>query len=267
MKPTVLFRASRNEEEELEICKESFPVSRSRVGIKDSLVIGRYSVLPFYRELEEDLKIQGSKLINSYHEHDFIASFDWYYEISHLTPRTYFDLREVPKGENNGPYVVKGRTNSRKHQWNTHMFAKDYMAIMPIYSELMNDPLIQNQGIIVRDYVPLENFGIGINGQPFANEWRCFFYKGKLLTRGYYWVNGDVIPPDSAFEQGAMDVAQEAADILKERTNFYVIDVAKTQSGKWIVIEVNDGQLSGLSGNDPKVLYTELKKALTKNNQ
>jgi hypothetical protein len=33
-------------------------------------VIGRYSVLPFYKELEEDLKINGSSLINTFKQHD-----------------------------------------------------------------------------------------------------------------------------------------------------------------------------------------------------
>jgi hypothetical protein len=35
--------------------------------------------------------------------------------------------------------------------------------------------------------------------------------------------------------------------------------VAKTQSGEWIVIELNDGQMAGLSDNDPSVLYHNLK--------
>jgi hypothetical protein len=37
------------------------------------------------------------------------------------------------------------------------------------------------------------------------------------------------------------------------------MDIAKTQSGEWIVIELNDGQMSGLSENDPNVLYKNLK--------
>ena len=36
------------------------------------------------------------------------------------------------------------------------------------------------------------------------------------------------------------------------------IDVAQTESGEWIVVELNDGQMSGLSENNPEVLYKNL---------
>jgi hypothetical protein len=49
---------------------------------------------------------------------------------------------------------------------------------------------------------------------------------------------------------------------LSEPPTYYVIDVAKTAAGKWILIELNDGQMSGLSDNDPDVLYSNLKKSL-----
>ena len=259
-KVSLYFRAGRDQEEEFLTAQSIFPTSRSRVGLTDSLVVGRYSVLPFYRELEEDLKLQGSKLINSYMEHDYIASFDWYYDVMDLTPRSYFSLQDVPK--NKGPFIVKGRTNSRKHQWNQMMFAKNWEEAKDISFKLLDDPLIGPQGLVFRDYIPLESFGEGVTGQPFANEWRCFFYKGKLLTRGYYWINGDVIPPDSVFDSEAEAFAQQVADILKERTTFFVIDIAKTKKGNWTLIEVNDGQQSGLSGNDAKTLYENLKKAI-----
>jgi len=48
-------------------------------------------------------------------------------------------------------------------------------------------------------------------------------------------------------------------DKVGNKSNFYVIDVAKTQSGEWIVIELNDGQFSGLSAIDPNDLYMNLK--------
>lgn len=38
-----------------------------------------------------------------------------------------------------------------------------------------------------------------------------------------------------------------------------MIDVAQTESGDWIVIELNDGQMSGLSENNPEILYKNLK--------
>jgi hypothetical protein len=52
---------------------------------------------------------------------------------------------------------------------------------------------------------------------------------------------------------------QKVIDRVKDKVNFFVMDIAKTQSGDWIVVELNDGQMSGLSENDPNVLYKNLK--------
>jgi hypothetical protein len=46
---------------------------------------------------------------------------------------------------------------------------------------------------------------------------------------------------------------------------FYVADVAQDQNGKWWLVEINDGQMSGLSGNDPYVLYSRLFELIVQN--
>ena len=40
--------------------------------------------------------------------------------------------------------------------------------------------------------------------------------------------------------------------------NFFVIDIAQKEDGDWIIIEVNDGQQSGLSENSADILYQNL---------
>ena len=99
MQPIVLFRSyDRDSEKELKVCQEYFPVHRFRSQVPpNSLVIGRYSVLPYYYELEMDLKANGSRLINSHHQHRHIANFDYYQDIIHLTPKTWFDVTEASK--------------------------------------------------------------------------------------------------------------------------------------------------------------------------
>ena len=73
--PTILFRDDGvwNEEEEA-AAEKYFPCTNSRMDfLMDQLVIGRYSVLPFYRELELDLARVGARLINSHKQHRYIA--------------------------------------------------------------------------------------------------------------------------------------------------------------------------------------------------
>jgi hypothetical protein len=49
---------------------------------------------------------------------------------------------------------------------------------------------------------------------------------------------------------------------IGDQAPFVVIDVAKTVSGEFIVVELNDGQMSGLSDVDPDVLYRNMNEAL-----
>lgn len=257
-KPVILFRKNLTNKEEIESAKKAgFEVSFSRMSLKDNLVIGRYSALPLYQELEEDLKYNNSNLINSYFMHDYIASFDYYHDIAKYTFPTWFNLQNIP--ENQAPFVVKGQTNSKKHEWKNKMFAQTKVDAVNIALDLKNDSLFYDQDIIVRKFVELESVDIGINGMNFANEWRLFFYKGILLAKGFYWVTTDL---RGILDQEGLDMAQEVANILKERVNFFVIDIAKTKSGKWIVVEVNDGQQSGLSDVNSDELYLNLKKAI-----
>ena len=71
MMPVVLYRkvsAPADDEAELQaIAAAGLPVVFNRAAIPpDSLVICRYSCLPFYRELEKDIVQLGSRLINSF---------------------------------------------------------------------------------------------------------------------------------------------------------------------------------------------------------
>lgn len=223
----------------------------------NSLVIGRYSVLPFYVELEKELKLKNCELINNYSQHQFIADMEWYEHIKHITPKSFFDVgyANVPECENG--YVIKGATNSRKAKWNTHMYAKDRSCLPKIMNNLLDDSLISYQKLVIREYIPLKTFDIGLHGLPITNEWRFFFLGCVCLTGGYYWTIYDK-KEDFEIPYAALDKASEAAAILSEYVNFFVVDVAETEQGDWIVIEVNDGQMSGLSYTNPHDLYVRL---------
>lgn len=266
MKPVILFRKDFNFDKELEIASQYFDVFISRTAIpKDSFVIGRYSCLPYYHELVEDLSHLNSYLVNSLYEHQYIANFDYYYDIAKFTFPTWFQLSDVPFSKRDKPFVLKGKTNSKKFQWNTHMYAENFQKAVHLSAELMNDPFIGPQGLIVREYIPLETFEFGVNDIPMTNEWRIFFYKNKMITYAYYWgilENLNIIEqiqPD--FIQNGLPFAQQVAQEISEFTNFFVLDIAKTQEGKWLLVEVNDGQQSGLNGMiNPNELYANLAK-------
>lgn len=261
MPPTILFRSdgSRDFEEEMRVAGRYMPLVTQRTKAPgDSIIVGRYSVLPFYRELEADLATVNSRLVNSYQQHQWIANFDWYHDLQEFTPVTWFDdnFHEAPEGA----FVVKGRTNSRKYSWNTHMYAADKAAAIEVASRLANDSMIGEQGMVYRRFHCLETLEVGLNGLPFSNEWRVFCYGNEILDFGFYWSSAEKkldCPGPGMFE-----FAQKVADVACQHANFYVLDVAKTEDGRWILIEVNDGQMSGLSECDPDTLYSNLVAAM-----
>ena len=124
MKPVILYRNDVDWRQESRVVERYFHCIPTRMLAKpDQLVIARFSALPFYKELADDPDWNGAKLINSYSQHRYIADlWTWYQDLEDFTPKTWSQLYEIP---NNGPFVLKGETNSKKFLWGTHFFAKD----------------------------------------------------------------------------------------------------------------------------------------------
>src|SRR5690606_13544750 len=118
----------------------------------------------------------------------------------------------------------------------------------------------------IREYIPLHTYLISFQGLPITKEFRFFCYKDKILSGGFYWsshieeLKEKGINPD--ISEVPKEFLQKIIDIVKWNINFYVIDVAQTKSGDWIIIELNDGAMSGLSENNPELLFKNLKKEL-----
>lgn len=261
MKSTILFRTDTSTNDELISIQNHFPgqFTLNRASCKDSLVIGRYSVLPYYRELETDLAINGCKLINSYSQHKWIAEFQYYEDLQEFTFQTW-PIEELPYIKYEGPFVVKGKTNSRKFNWKTLMFAENKQAATKIALELFQDPLISKQGIIARKYEKLKTLEIGVNGLPFTNEWRFFILDSQVVACGYYWSIAETLP--EAVSDGARALVDKVVGVVGDKANFYVIDVAEKENGDWVMIELNDGQMSGLCTIEPDDFYRSLKEIL-----
>ena len=228
----------------------------------NSLVIGRYTVgsRRYYRWISREIQSKGGRLINSPDEHDYIADVAAYApDLGHLTPQTWTTWADLPEGA----YIVKGRENSRKFQWATHMFSATREDVPRVAARLLEDPLINHQGLVVREYIPLHKLDEGLYQLPISNEWRCFFYKERLLAKGFYWASHPEDLDKAFCTPEAEAVAIEARRIVSEHVPFFVLDVAETADGRWIIIEINDAQMSGLSMVIPEELYSNLAAALS----
>jgi len=264
MEPVIYFRGSLAEEEEKLAAAKYFPVVERRTAVPEgSLIIPRYSALPFNEELEQDVKALGSELINSHAEHVYVANLrNWYYHLANYTPRTWFAMDQLPE---EGPFVLKGATNSKKHQWTTHMFARDKREAIEVFGRLAADGYVGHQPIYARQYVPLRKLCDPISPQagPVCEEYRFFVLDGVVLASGFYWSNyqDDI---EEKMDPGVVPWEFLSAVICQvwEHIRFWAVDVARTEAGDWIVVELNDGQQSGLSAVDPEDLYRALRAAL-----
>ncbi len=253
------------DEDELDILRddgmfnECQPIKYRSQVYKNDLVIGRYSVLPYYQEVENEIKFLGAKLVNSYKQHQYVADCTQYSEdVKDFTPKCFTTWGNLLEGS----YIIKGKTNSKKMQWNNMMFCPTADSVKDVAARLLEDSFIGNQGLIVRPYIPLEKLGEGINGLPISNEWRFFCLGDKIVDAGFYWA-GMLDSDPLNLPSDAVRLVHKIMNIVKDKCNFYVVDVAKTASGDWICIELNDGQMSGLSCIPPERFYYNLETSFT----
>ena len=258
----ILYRGADFEQEELSEAHQFFECTNRRPDIQEAdLVIGRYSLLPFYAEQAKDVEYVGGKLINNYQQHRYIADLqNWVMDLRELTPRTWRSLEDLPE---KGPFVLKGETNSRKSNWLRDMYAPDKKAAIEIYSRLMDDSLIGHQKIYIRRYEPMVTYLEGVNGMPITKEFRFFVAYKQILCGGYYWQNYiDHLPEIPNPNEVPIEFLQDVVERVGDQSNFYTIDVGISISEKPFVMELNEGQMAGLSGCNPFTLYKNLDKAI-----
>lgn len=265
MQPALLFTNwGEDIAEEVAAAELHLPVRFHRTDLHpNTLVIGRYCVLPFYRDLEYDLGKVGSQLINTYDQHRFTADLgQWVPLLSEWTPKTWGSLAEVP--DDAYPIVLKGETNSRKFSWDRAMFAADKAAATEVLIALHSDSLISSQHIYARQYLQLETVAdrIATTMPPIANEHRVFVLDGVPIASGFYWVNA--VDDDRAkeltdsYSSVVTFMAKLIALRIKDRCRFYALDFARDVNNKWWLIDIADGQMAGTVGVDRHELYRRM---------
>jgi hypothetical protein len=226
---------------------------------RDDSVVGVYRgwMMPpdRYADLHSALVDRGVELINSpgayRHCHYLPESYD---VIREVTPRTTWlrcgadvgiDLvMEALAPFGSGPVVVKDFVKSQKHAWREACFipsAADRAAVERVvrrFLELQGDSLAE--GLVFREYVELEPIGNHPqSGMPLSLEYRLFFVDGDLVNVSTYWDEMGPLHASPTLEQ-----FREIASKVQSR--FFAMDVARLRVGGWIIVELGDGQVSGL---------------------
>jgi hypothetical protein len=262
MRPVLLVRASEDTDGEAAVAASYLPVYTdvSDVCLGD-LVVGRFSLFPFYDWIQSELQSRGAELLVSYEDYQYIADMrNWYDVLSDVTPRTWFggSVAAIPP-EYSGPFFVKGVANSRKSTW-SNAYARDRVDLTRVLAELSEDPFISQQVIAIRDWVPLHTLFSKANGQPVTEEYRFFILDGEVLSAGYYWASKVQRVMETGFrpDPSRVDPIWLNDVISRIPVRHYVLDVGVTETGGLVVVELNDPSMSGLCGNDPHALYANL---------
>lgn len=113
-------------------------------------------------------------------------------------------------------------------------------------------------GIALREFENLNSIGFhDISGMPNSEEYRVFVFKKHILVMDNYWSkNANQILSESEIEW-----IQSLIERIE--SNFVTIDLARNENGTLIVMELGDGQVSGLQEIDSKYFYQRINLLVT----
>ena len=225
-----------------------------------------------YESLYIAMSKRNLRLINTPEQYKYCHHLPESYElIKDATPRTeWLTIHEVEQNLSNllrtfgdCPVIVKDFVKSRKHEWFESFYipnASDVnhsLKVVQNFIKKQGDDL--NEGVVIRAFVELDILSNhSITGMPLPKEFRIFFLNGEPLAIFNYWNDidyGDTMPYLEPF--------LAIAETIK--SNFFTMDIAKTKKGKWIIIELGDGQVSGLPENiNPDTFYSHLNQNIQK---
>lgn len=248
---------------ELDAIAKHFPLRRSLDEIQPGdEIMGRFSLKPFYADVEGEIKRRGAQMIVPAAAHAYIEDLGaWYIDFADITPKTWLSIEAMDADGYTGPVFIKGRTYSRKHDWNTHAYAPAREDVDRITANIKRDALYGAEDLVYRQFINLKTYDHTDRGLPITCEWRYFLLDGQIASVAYYWSSfGEVAPADRVDER----IVQEAARRLKERgVRWCVADFALTESGETIMIELNDPSMTGLSATDPDAMYARMREILS----
>ncbi|MBS1507806.1 MAG: ATP-grasp domain-containing protein [Bacteroidetes bacterium] len=250
--------------------------SISRIGVSDELELAIYRgwmIHPDkYKLLYEGLLKKKVKLINSPEEymtcHYLPLSYDFIKELTPFTNwtalkgRVDFDkVYELTSVFNDQPIIVKDYVKSQKHNWTEACFipkASDKESVRKVVSnfiDLQGEGL--NVGLVFRKFEELEFLTNHSKSQmPLTKEFRLFFLNERIIQVFNYWDEGD-------YGDTTPDLKKFESIGLTIKSNFFTMDIAKKKDGDWIIMELGDGQVSGLPDNADKTNFYRVLKQNT----
>lgn len=202
-------------------------------------------------------------LVNTPVQYQTAMEFDRFYPLlGDLTPESRIvtapDQVATAASELGFPLFIKGTVKSNKEQGWRACVAENIVELTAITDGLFIREQRSRGRVILRTLARLRTIATDYQAFPLGREYRVFVYRNHVLAYGFYWDEyADSIKLTAAEEHAIQSLAVEAAN--RVRTPFIAVDIGQVESGEWIVIEVGDGQFSGLSQVPVLELWSQLK--------
>ncbi|RYD65208.1 MAG: DUF4343 domain-containing protein [Verrucomicrobiaceae bacterium] len=213
--------------------------------------IGYVPLPSHYEQIYHAALSRNIRLLNSPDEYRKAEEFDRFYPfISDLTAesRCVSSIAgcEEAARELGYPVFLKGTIQSNKAKGIGSCVAHGPDQLATITTALLSSHRRSLGTIIVRKLLDLRYSRIGPGGFPFGREYRAFIHAGQIVGLGFYWEDHDELAPlDPSEREQVANLALEAFRRLE--VPYLTVDIGQTTQGEWRVIEVGDGQFSGLS--------------------
>ena len=94
-----------------------------------------------------------------------------------------------------------------------------------------------------------------MSGMPLSEEYRVFVFAGRVLIMDNYWRSS----PNVYISEDEMKWIDSIARQIKGC--FVTIDLARREDGTLIIMEIGDGQVSGLQQIAPEDFYRAFENA------
>lgn len=220
---------------------------------------------PAYAALAGALEARGAPFVVSPESYAYAHHLPGWYDDFHLvTARTEWtasaDIEEARAALGRlppGPAIVKDYVKSAKHRWHEACFIPDVrdeqaaLTVVRAFVVEQGDDL--NGGIVLRAFRPYPSHGSEERtGMPVIDERRVFLWRRKPLP---LIGDEDLLLRDPRIE----------AAIARLRSPFVSLDLARLNDDNWEVVEVGDGQVSGLRDVHPIAFFRALRTALDSN--
>ncbi len=153
--------------------------------------------------------------------------------------------------------IVKDYVKSEKHKWKEACFIPDTSdrkhieQVVNRFRQLRGNNL--EGGLVFRKFEQFKSLvSHSKSNMPLTKEYRLFVLDGKIIYWVNYWEEGN-------YNEEEPPVAFFAELATRAKSRFFSMDIAQTTDGKWLVVELGDGQVTGIPDNaDAKLFYSSL---------